>query len=223
MFPCHHRLFAAVFLAFAFSATLGSRDASAQSRAPGPTFDESQRRIPLLGEPRALAPAFDALGDAWVTSRVAPARIEDFADEGLAARELRTHASTPQPLGSPHRLGRSRDVWDVETRTSVSLETRRPRFRIADALNNAGVATGTLSVRSAASVSQAEARRAIVNALARTPLGKALGKVFLIHRDDPELGPDGDAPSSWSKVFPLLNPRLNARTRTVAMSFVWRF
>jgi hypothetical protein len=88
----------------------------------------------------------------------------------------------------------------------------------------AGMTTGTLSARSAASLSQAQARRALVNALARTPLGRALGKVFLIHRDDPEYGPDAAAaPPSWSKVFPLLSPRVNARTRTVGMTFVWRF
>jgi hypothetical protein len=224
MFTCHHRVFAAVLLAVAVQASLGPLDAYAQVRTPGPTLDDSKPSPSTSGEPRSLMTAFDALGNEWVTSRFDDARAKDFASDVLGSRDLFVRESAPRDLGAPHRLGTSRDVWNVETRSSDSAFNRRPRFRIADALNNAGVGTGTLSVRSAARASQAEARRAIVNALARTPLGKALGRVFLIHRDDPdELGPDGEGPTPWSKVFPLLNPRLNARTRTVAMSFVWRF
>jgi hypothetical protein len=220
MSSCDRPIFAALTLAIAIAMDPSSPSAFAQARTVGPRADDDPSP---RSESRVESAAFDALGREWVEAHLNVSDYEEAVVDPDTARVDWAGARTRFDADAMARERAATGTWVADKPTTSQVLDRTRRFRVSDALATSSSTPGILSVRGAASASQAEARRAIVNALARTPLGRALGKVFLIHRDDPDFGPDAEAPTSWSKVFPLLSPRLNARTRTVGLTFVWRF
>jgi hypothetical protein len=214
MFRLHHRLASDALLASVVCLFIGCAVSPSTAQEI-----RSKSHADDTADASTLSPSFEALETAWIESRNARKHrtYPRYFDSDRDGTLRRGAPAEMQQSWRPHR----RDAWSAGT-VEAEARVRPPRNRISKALEHSQLATGQLSVRSAASASQAQARQAIVDALARTPLGRALGRVFYIHRDD-EVDGDDNGPGAWSKAVPRLNPRLNARTRTVAMTFVWRF
>jgi hypothetical protein len=219
MFRIHRLPCAATLLAVGLFTCVVPPDALAQSRAVGPSipFDVGPPPAPVL------SPAFDALGREWIDSRLEPLAVDvsesDRPDlqEGLDISET---LATSSVLGAPSV---ERVAWATPSAITSARAVEKPVHRPTNALLAMGLNPNDVSLRSAASAYQAKARRVLVNALLRTPLGRKLGRFFYVRDDDALPGERVEGPPAWSKVFPLVSPKLNARTRTVGLSFVWRF
>jgi len=181
------------------------------------TMSTSSEVVRAAETPENLASSFEALERAWLDARLG------FRGSP-AAKQLEFEVDSQRPTDEPYKPSRSRAIdprppWARRTSTVASPRPHNAKARLSKALSGSGRALEQFSIQSAASASQAEARQAVVNALARTPLGRALGKVFYIRHD----GEDDEPSRAWSRVIPLLSPRLNARSRTVGLTLVWRF
>jgi hypothetical protein len=180
-----------------------------------------------------LATAFDLLREDWLDTHVRTV----VADEG---DEIDFDFEVPPEL--QQQFGPTRWTPGMGmTRPTMVTPFRRPKAgsSVVTLINlgpnvRPGAAIGAVDVQSMSRLHQARARRAVINAIARTRLGRKLAR-FLHYNSDQDntqermiygldgLEPAVEPPTLGSKLIPRLSGKFNGRSRTIGVTFVWRF
>jgi hypothetical protein len=166
----------------------------------------------------ALKPVFETLGDAWIDTH-----LPGFEPSSLA--EDLEFESTPGLRGevNPDEWARIPDVLAPARARGRSQAGSRTSNDIPDALVRSAGEIGAQSSRDSMRLSQAKARRAVVDAIARTGLGRALGRFLYFHQEESYDASGAPIRPARSWLMPRVSAKVNGRSRTVGVSFVWRF
>ena len=176
-----------------------------------------------------LDAAFELLGQDWVEARTRGFRLPSLSalPDFALPPELRGRGRHIEGLGQGGAAlpAHSAGMWQVDRKKTIEVA---PGYGLR-VIPGVGVRSegqiGAWDTRGALSLSQAKARRAVINMLASTRLGRRLGRFFNYRNEqDAWLGSPNEAPQERRASFiPRISPRINARKGTIALSFVWRF
>jgi hypothetical protein len=166
----------------------------------------------------ALKPSFETLGDDWIDTR-----LPGLEPSSLAA-DL-NFESTPGLRGdaNPDEWARIPDVLAPTRARQGSQASSGTSNDIPDSLVRGAGEIGPQSSRDSMRLTQAKARRAVVDAIARTGLGRALGRFLYFHQEETFDASGKPIRPARSWLMPRVSAKVNGRSRTVGVSFIWRF
>lgn len=161
--------------------------------------------------PRGLDVAFSALGRSWASAPELEPRdeaveldLEDALTPQDAAEAIERSAAAAFVPGTIER----RSLYE-----SVRYETRLAGTEIMPGGQVGSAAAGDF--KGAASLAQERARRAVIEALSETSLGRSMGR-FLFYEQD-------TLDTDRNPFVPRVKPKIRYRSRELGISFVWRF